>query len=133
MEIRREVMDEVAQAAFLEKLDALFCRDLADYREIASGERLEFMSAAIALAGTKGFKTEQGIASYALALWYLGGGFEERSEALASLLKGPYHEVRRIHAMNCWVDCVTADPDNIEAADEAIKESLKLTAPWGNG
>lgn len=131
MEIRTEVMNDVAHAAFLEKLDAAFLRDLADYKEIDRDERREFLAAAIKLAETKGFQSEQGIASYALALWYLDIDFEERSGELESLLTSSLPEVRRVHAMNQWVEAVLGEPDNIQAANQAITQSLKLTEPWG--
>jgi len=40
--------------------------------------------------------TEQGIASYALAVWWLGLDFEEASEALKALLECNYPEVRKV-------------------------------------
>jgi len=125
------LMNDVAHAAFLEKLDATFLRDLEDYNEINVEERHEFLVAATELAERKGLKSEQGIASYALALWYLDLDFEEKSNELESLLVGPFPEVRKIHGMNQWVEAVIGDPDNIAAADEALKRSLNLTEPWG--
>lgn len=132
MDIRSEKIDELAHAALVEKLDATFARELRDYSKIPQKERYEFLVLAVALAETKGFVTEQGIASYILALWYLGIDFEEKSAELESLLKGPYPEVRKVHAMNKWVEAVIGNPDDIPAADLAIKSSLKLTEPWGH-
>lgn len=131
MEIRSDKIDELARAAFMERLDAAFRRDLQDYIEIDRNERYEFLALAMALAETKGFQTEQGIASYALALWYLGVDFEEKSTALESLLTSIYPEVRKVHAMNKWVEAVIGDPDNIAAADQAMKSALNVTGPWG--
>ena len=131
MEIRSDKIDELARAAFMERLDAAFRRDLQDYMEIDRNERYEFLALAMALAETKGFQTEQGIASYALALWYLGVDFEEKSTALESLLTSIYPEVRKVHAMNKWVEAVIGDPDNIAAADQAMKSALNVTGPWG--
>lgn len=132
MEIRSEKIDELARAAFTEKLDAAFCRDLQDYTHIDRNERYQFLTLAMALAETQGFTTEQGIASYTLALWYLGVDFEEQSDELAVLLAAPYPEVRRIHAMNKWVEAMIGDPDNIAAADQAINSALKQTEAWGH-
>lgn len=131
MEIRSDKIDELARAAFMERLDTAFRRDLQDYMEIDRNERYEFLALAMALAETKGFQTEQGIASYALALWYLGVDFEEKSTALESLLTSIYPEVRKVHAMNKWVEAVIGDPDNIAAADQAMKSALNITGPWG--
>ncbi len=131
MEIRSEKIDELARAAFIEKLDAAFARDLQDYIGLDRYDRYAFLSLATALAETKGLVTEQGIASYALALWYLGVDFEEKSGELESLLASHYPEVRKVHAMNQWVEAVIGDPDDIAAADQAMKRALNLTEPWG--
>ena len=131
MEIRTDQMDQFAHAAFMEKLDAAFSRDLSDFKDVDRDERHEFLSLAIALAETKGLKSEQGIASYVLALWYLGVDFEARSKELEALLESSYPEVRKVHAMNEWVEAVTGDPDDITAADKAMKHALELTKAWG--
>ncbi|UPU34823.1 hypothetical protein M1B72_15385 [Geomonas paludis] len=132
MEIRIEQMNEVARAEFIERLDAALMRDLSDYYKIGRDQRREFLAAAVELAENKGFKSEQGMASYVLALWYLDIDFEEKSTALETLLVSPLPEVRRVHALNQWVETVLGDPDNIAAADEALTKSLQLTEPWGN-
>lgn len=131
MEIGMETMSEVAHAAFLEKLDSAFLRDLPRYKEIEEDDRVRFIAAAVELAEGKGFKTEQGIASYVLALWYLDADFEERSGELAALLDGDLPEVRKTHAMNRWVETLLGAPDDVAAADEAMKRALRLTEPWG--
>ncbi|WP_129126974.1 hypothetical protein [Geomonas oryzae] len=132
MEIKTMPINSAVRAAFLEHLDAVFDRDLADYHRIERGQRLQFLAAAVELAENKGFSSEQGIASYVLALWYLDIDFEEKSDELASLLLSPLPEVRRVHAMNQWVEALLGEPDNIAAADEALKKALHLTEPWGN-
>lgn len=131
MEIRTEKIDDMARAAFIEKLDAAFARDLQDYIDIDRSERYEFLTLSMSLAETKGLKSEQGIASYALALWYLGIDFEDQSEELQSLLMSLYPEVRKVHAMNKWVEAFLGDPENIAAADQALRRALKVTEPWG--
>lgn len=131
MEIRTEKIDEMALAAFIQRLDSAFARDLQDYNDIGRRERYQFLSLAVTLAETKGFVTEQGIASYALALWCLGLDFEEKSDELESLLRSVHPEVCRVHALNKWVQAVIGDPDDIAAADEAMRSALKVTEPWG--
>jgi len=133
MEIGSKQMNRLAHAAFMEKLDAAFSRDLPDFKEIDRDERHEFLFLAIALAEAKGFESEQGIASYALALWYLGVDFEERSQELESLLKSSYPEVRKVHAMNQWVEVAMGDPGDMPAADQAMKRAIELTEAWGTG
>ncbi|QWV94610.1 hypothetical protein KP004_05350 [Geomonas oryzisoli] len=132
MEIRIEQMNEVARAEFLERLDAALMRDLSDYYRIERDQRREFLAGAIELAESKGFRSEQGMASYVLALWYLDIDFEDKSSELETLLASSLPEVRRIHGMNQWVEALLGDPDNIAAADDALKKSLQLTEPWGH-
>ena len=131
MEFRTEQMHRLAHAVFIEKLDTAFSRDLPDFKGIDRGERYEFLSLAIAFAETKGLTSEQGLASYALALWYLGVDFEERSKELEALLESSYPEVRKVHAMNEWVEAVMGDPNDITLADKAMKRALELTEAWG--
>uniref|UniRef100_C6E3L4 Uncharacterized protein n=1 Tax=Geobacter sp. (strain M21) TaxID=443144 RepID=C6E3L4_GEOSM len=130
MDIRSEKIDELARAAFLAKLDAAFSRDLQDYVLIDQAERRQFLTLAMAMAGARGLVTEQGVASYALALWYVGVDFEDKSVELQALLAGTLPEVRKIHAMNKWVETVIGDPENIAAADKALFQALKLSEPW---
>lgn len=131
MDIRSEKIEELARAAFLAKLNAAFSRDLQDFALIDYAERHQFLKLAMAMAGARGLVSEQGIASYALALWYLGVDFEDKSAELKALLAGPLPEVRKIHAMNKWVETVIGDPENIAAADKALFKALKLSEPWG--
>ncbi|WP_224960697.1 hypothetical protein [Geomonas subterranea] len=132
MEIRTEQVNDVARAAFLERLDAVLIRDLTDYHKIEREQRWQFLAGATELAESKGFKSEQGIASYVLALWYLDIDFEDKSSELESLLTSSLPEVRRIHGMNQWVEALLGEPDNVAAADDALKRVLQLTEPWGN-
>ena len=83
------------------------------------------------LAESKGLKTEQGLASYALAVWWLGVDFEEKSQALQALMQSSYPEVRRFQAMNEWVNAMIGHPESVGAADEALKQGLRLTELWG--
>ncbi|WP_026840579.1 hypothetical protein [Citrifermentans bremense] len=131
MDIRSEKIEELVRAAFLAKLDAAFTRDLQDYVLMDQAERHRFLTLAMAMAGARGLVSEQGIASYALALWYLGVDFEDKSVELKALLAGPLPEVRKIHAMNKWVETVIGDPENIATADQALFMALKLSEPWG--
>ncbi|GAW67096.1 hypothetical protein GPEL0_01r2749 [Geoanaerobacter pelophilus] len=130
MGIRSDKIDELARAAFLAKLDAAFSRDLQDYVLIDQSERHQFLYLAMAMAGARGLVTEQGIASYALALWYLGADFEEKSDELQALLAGSLPEVRKVHAMNKWVETLIGDPENTASADKVLLQALKLSAPW---
>jgi hypothetical protein len=85
----------------------------------------------MAAAERIGLTTEQGIASYALAVWWLGLDFETMSEELKTLLRSGLPEVRKAHATNEWADAALGSPDNLTAAAEKLTEALKLTEPWG--
>jgi hypothetical protein len=129
--IRDEQMESMTRSRFVDKLDAAFSRDLPEFAAATSEDRRTFLTLAISLAEAKGLKTEQGLASYALALWWLGVDFEEKSKELEALLESGYPEVRKIQAMNEWVNSLIGNPANIAAADEAMRRGLKLTEPWG--
>jgi predicted GNAT superfamily acetyltransferase len=85
----------------------------------------------VSAAQKKGLNTEQGIASYALAVWWLGLNFEAASAKLVALLNTDYPEVRKMHAMNEWVNAAIGAPDNIAAADEKLRQALQSTEAWG--
>jgi len=124
-------MDQMARAMIAGKLDATFSRDVPGFAELTDADRAEFIEQSVEAAQLKGLMTEQGIASYALAVWWLGLNFEEASEALKALLDSNYPEVRKVHAMNEWVHAAIGDPDDIPAADSKINEALKVTDAWG--
>ena len=48
------------------------------------------------------------------------------------LLLGDYPEVRKIYAMNEWVNAMIDDHKNIAAADEALLQGVKHTEAWGS-
>jgi hypothetical protein len=129
--IGQEQLDHMARGMIIRKLVAAFLRDFPNFAELVDADRTEFMNQCVTAAQAKGLKTEQGIASYALAVWWLGLGFEGTSEELAALLKSDYPEVRKVHAMNEWVRAVIGHPDDIVAADEKIKQALEVTRAWG--
>ena len=129
--VRKEQMDSMARARFVEKLDIAFSRDIPGFSECEQDERRIFLAETISLGEAIGLRTEQGLASYALALWWLGVDFETKSTELESLMQSDYPEVRKIQAMNEWVNAIIGDPENVAAADEALKQGLKLTEPWG--
>jgi hypothetical protein len=129
--IRQEQIDAMARAIFIRRLYAAFTRDIPSFAVCEPDERSAFISQALSLAETKGFKTEQGFASYALALWWLGVDFEEKSQELEALLKSNYPETRKAYAMNEWVQVLIGDPDNVAAADEALRQGLSRSEAWG--
>lgn len=76
-------------------------------------------------------KTEQGVASYALGVWWISMNFEKISKALVALLQSEYPEVRKVHAMNEWIGAYVGDPGDLAAADEKLRQALEMTKPWG--
>lgn len=129
--IRSQQMDQLARSIFLNKLDAACVRDIPGFAELGKDERMEFLNRSVSRAKSKGLGTEQGIASYVIAVWWLGLHFETASKELETLLKSDYPEVRKAHAMNEWVHAAIGDPDNIAAADQKLKQALDLTEAWG--
>jgi hypothetical protein len=127
----QEQMDHLARAMLVKKLDAAFERDVPDFKDLTDADRAEFFEESLAAAQSVGLKTEQGVASYALAVWWLGLNFEEVSEELKNLLLSDYPEVRKVHAMNEWVHVLLGDLDDISGADEKLRQALETTAAWG--
>jgi hypothetical protein len=131
LKIPQERMDQVARGIFLEKMNREFLQKVPPYAELPEDLRKEFLMATIPMAEEKGLKTEQGIVSYALAVLYLGPDFETRSKALQTVLSGTLPEVRKVHAMNEWVQAIIGNPDDMTAADEKLAQALELSKPWG--
>lgn len=131
LKVRSQQLHQVARAMFIEKVDAAFVSDVPGYADVDKPARKDFIVESMAAAERIGLTTEQGIASYALAVWWLGLDFETMSEELETLLRSDLPEVRKVHGMNEWVHAALGTPDNLAAADEKLKEALKLTEPWG--
>lgn len=132
LKMTKQQMDEMALSKLMDKLDRAFSRDIPDFAEASDAEKAEYLKLSVNAALSKGFITEQGIASYALAVWWLGLDFERHSEALSRLLASDYPEVRRVHAMNEWVEEAIGHPDDIPAADAKLKLALEVTRAWGD-
>jgi hypothetical protein len=131
LKITKEQSDRMTRNMFIRKLIAAFSRDIPSFAACDWEEREFFLTEAVLLAESKGFQTEQGLASYALAVWWLGVDFEEKSQALQALMQSTYPEVRKVQAMNEWVNAMIGHPESVAAADEALKQGLRLTEPWG--
>jgi hypothetical protein len=129
--IRNDQMQQMARAMFIGKVDRSFQEDVPGFRDLDIHDRDDFILEGMAAAERLGLKTEQGIVSYLLGVWWLGPEFETSSSELEALLHSDYPEVRKVHAMNEWVQTVIGDPDNIAAANQKLKEALQLTEAWG--
>ncbi len=131
LEISAEQLELHEKMALIKKLDQSFCRQYPDFAKRDDKERLDFLADCLLTARELGFKTEQGVASYALAAYYLGIGFEKKSQQLQALLSSTVPEVRKVYAMNEWVHTILGDPDNLALADETLQRAFDFTSAWG--
>lgn len=131
MQISDHQMQRLAQARFSEKLAGAMSRAVPEFDELSLASRSGFLESCQRDAAALGLLTEQGIASYALAVWFLGPSFEAKSKYLMVLLDSGFPEVRKVHAMNEWVHVLLGDPENRAAADEALKAAFYRTGAWG--
>jgi hypothetical protein len=131
MHIRKNHGELIARSIFLEKLNAALTRDVPAFSELEQEARVDFLVDVLFTAEANGLKTEQGVASYALAAWWLGFGFESRSRYLQVLLKSHFPEFRKVYAMNEWVHATLGEPQNTAMTDERLKQAFYRTAAWG--
>jgi hypothetical protein len=116
---------------FTRKLAGAMERAVPAFAQLSTESRAEFLDACQGAATARGLLTEQGIAAYALAAWFLEPGFEEKSQYLVALLDSDFPEARKVHAMNEWVHVLLGEPGNLAAADEALKSAFYRTGAWG--
>lgn len=123
--------EDQAKSAFVEKLEAALLRDVATFAELNQEGRREFLDISMSAAEGMGLKTEQGIASYVMGVWYAGINFHEASADLEQLLKSQLPEARKVQAMNEWISSIIGNPGDIAAADEKLRNALDLTKVSG--
>ena len=133
MRISQAQLDAIARNALLDKLERGFRASVPDADLLESPPLHDFLVACEQDAQALGLSSEQGIASYALAAWFLGPGFVDRSRYLRQLLASPYPEVRKVHALNEWVHALLGKPQDEEGADLALRQAFFSTAAWGVG
>ncbi|UFS71705.1 hypothetical protein LPW11_05805 [Geomonas sp. RF6] len=131
LKVHSQQQEQLARAMFIQKMQAAFSRDIPGFADLAEQDRKEFLDESMSAAEAIGLITEQGMASYALAVWWLGPDFETVSEELQALLGSSYPETRKVHAMNEWVHEMIGNPDDIAAADRKLKEAFGRTEAWG--
>ena len=131
MRLRLNQAEVIVSSKYIEKLDVAFRRDISDFSSLDTESQQSFLVGSFISAKSKGFVTEQGWASYALGVWWLGDSFEQKSRILSSLLKSNYPEVRKVCAMNEWVGAMIDAPEDIAAADEKLKQEFYRTSAWG--
>lgn len=131
LKLTEEQLALYGKMGFIEKLDESLSRQYPEFSKLPDEERIDFLVSSLAAAEQVGLTTEQGVASYALAAHWLGVGFESRSKHLLALLHSPLPEIRKIVAMNEWVHTILGSPDDIDSADEAMKQAFFKTEAWG--
>lgn len=131
MQISEAQVRYVARSLFSQKLAVAMERVVPEFAQMSPGARAEFLEASQRAAEDRGLLTEQGIASYALAAWFLEPGFETKSAYVMALLNSAFPEVRKVHAMNEWVHVLLGNPENMTAANEALRAAFYRSAAWG--
>ena len=106
-------------------------RSLPEFDSLSAESRTAFVDACQEGAAACGLVTEQGVASYCLAAWFLEPGFEKKSRYLQALLDSAFPEVRKVYAMNEWAHVLIGNPSDMAAADAALKQAFYGTAAWG--
>jgi hypothetical protein len=131
MRVGRRQMDRVSDSALRRQLLSAMERQVDDFRSLADGEKDDFVQQAITEARSWGLLTAQGIAAYALGLWFLDPDFPQESALVQALLRSNAPEVRKVHAMNEWISAKLGRPEDPAAADNALRHAYTETAAWG--
>lgn len=131
LQISAEQISMMEKIALVTRIDEALGRQYADFAALPDQERVTFVVDSMTSAAQYKLRSEQGVASYALAAYWLGIGFEQQSRHLQALLNSTFPEVRKVYAMNEWVHTLLGAPDDIERADEELKQAFYRTAAWG--
>lgn len=131
LRVRPEQIEVIGKVKFLERLKGACIRSLPEFSTCDKRDQETFLVDSLLAAEACGLRTEQGIASYALAAWWLGIGFESESRLLQALLSSRYPELRKAHSMNQWVRERIGQPDDPAAADLALRQAFSQTVAWG--
>jgi hypothetical protein len=131
MKVDGSQLERLTQSAFRKRLDQAMRRAVPEYAALGEEDRAGFVAEALEEAADWGLRTEQGIASYALGLWFLEPGFPGSSRYAQALLASKLPEVRKIHAMNEWVSARIGQPADMAAADEKLRQAFHATHAWG--
>lgn len=126
-----EAVARAGRNIFLERLNSALWRVDKTWAAQAEDERQAFLQAAWAQADTLGFRTERGVAGYALAARWMGLAFEQDVPLLMTLLKAPMPEPRKLHGLSDWVHDQLGAQATPASGDAAIRRSFGLTEAWG--
>jgi hypothetical protein len=131
LQVSAQQMSLMEKMGLVAKIDTSLGRQYADFAALPAEERIAFLVECLTSATQNSPRSEQGFGSYALAAYWLGVGFERQSTHLQALLATTFPEVRKVYAMNEWVHTLLGQPENIELADEHLKQAFYRTGAWG--
>lgn len=116
---------------FRERLRQSLAGADAEFRGLPVADQKEFVELSHEHARSLGFRTEQGVAAYALGALWRGLGFEQAVPLLMALLRAPLPEVRKVHGLSDWVHDQLDPLATPLSGDLALRRSYVLTKPWG--
>lgn len=122
---------KVGGEVFRERLRKSLARADAQFSTLPESDQKEFIDLGHEHARGLGFRTEQGIAAYALGALWMGIGFEEPVRLLMVLLRARLPEVRKVHGLSEWVHDQLGPRATPDSGDHALRKSFHLTRPWG--
>lgn len=131
LQISAEQISLMEKMGLIAKLDKSLGRQYAAFAALPDEERIAFLVDSTSSAAQLNLRSEQGIASYVLAAYWLDVGFERQSRHLQALLGSSFPEVRRVYAMNEWVHTLLGEPENMALAEEQMKQAFYRTVAWG--
>lgn len=120
----------MAQGQFLTSLENKLCRQIPEFSELSPERRAQFLVSCFRSAQALGLVSQQGIASYTLAAWWLGIGFEQKCDNLQRLFKSQFAEVRKVYAMNEYAHTLIGNPQRLDLADQTLRQAFFRSAAW---
>lgn len=131
MQLSERDESDGAQALLASKLERALRRAVPEFAALERADRDAFLTDALHDAQAAGLRTEQGAGAWALALWYLGPGFEARSRFLRPLLQSQAPEPRKVYALAEWTHALLGEPQDEAGADQVLKEAFYRAEAWG--
>jgi hypothetical protein len=122
---------KVGGEVFRERLRKSLARADTEFGTLPEPDQKEFIELSHEHARSLGFRTEQGVAAYALGALWMGIGFEEPVTLLMVLLRARIPEVRKVHGLSDWVHDQLGPHATPESGDDALRRSFQRTKPWG--
>jgi hypothetical protein len=131
MQMSEQDERDATQALLTSKVERALRRAVPEFAALEPADRAAFLTDALHDAQAGGLRTEQGAGAWALALWFLGPGFEARSRFLRPLLQSQAPEPRKVYALAEWTHALLGQPQDEAGADQVLKEAFYRTDAWG--